>query len=90
MVVGEALPLPRDAPSYPLIVSYVVLALLSQAALGAAILQANFLPRWVGWTVIIWNIGWLIILPIASPDDLYYPLLHHMMPLLLGFMLLRR
>jgi hypothetical protein len=88
VVVAEAMPLPRDQPSYPLIVIYVGLAFLSQAAVGVALLQSHMLPTWVGWITIVWNIGWLVALPMVSPDDLYYPILHHVMPLLIGIMLL--
>jgi uncharacterized membrane protein YkvI len=87
-VVAEAMPLPRDQPSYPLIVIYVGLAFISQAAVGGALLQSHMLPTWVGWITIVWNIGWLVALPMVSPDDLYYPILHHVMPLLIGIMLL--
>lgn len=88
VVVAEAMPLPRDQPSYPLIVIYVVLAFLGQAAVGAALLQSALLTAWVSWTTIVWNVGWLVALPIVSPGDLYYPILHHVMPLLIGIMLL--
>jgi hypothetical protein len=90
VVVAEAMPLPLDRPSYPLIVIYVGLAFLGQAAIGAALLQSALLAAWVGWTTLIWNVGWLVILPIVSPHDLYYPILHHMMPLLIGIMLVAR
>jgi hypothetical protein len=90
VVVAEAMPLPLDRPSYPLIVIYVGLAFLSQVAIGAALLQSALLAAWVGWTTLIWNVGWLVILPIVSPHDLYYPILHHMMPLLIGIMLVAR
>lgn len=90
VVVAEAMPLPRDQSSYPLIVIYVVLAFLGQAAVGIALLQSTLLAAWVGWITIVWNIGWLVALSIFSPDDLYYPILHHMMPLLIGIMLLVR
>jgi hypothetical protein len=90
VVVAEAMPFPLDRPSYPLIVIYVVLAFLGQAAIGAALLQSALLPPWVGWTTLIWNIAWLVVLPVVSPDDLYYPILHHVAPLLIGIMLLVR
>jgi hypothetical protein len=90
VVVAEAFRLPWDQPSYALIVIYVVLAFLGQTAVGVALLQSQLLPSWVGWTTITWNIGWLVALPIFSPDDLYYPLLHHMAPLVIGIMLLVR
>lgn len=76
--------------SYRLIVVYVVLALLSQAAIGAALLKSNLLPAWVGWMTIAWNLILLIVLPVVTPGDLYYPIAHHPMPLLIGIALLWR
>jgi hypothetical protein len=90
VVVAEAMPFPLDRPSYPLIVIYVVLAFLGQVAVGIALLQSALLAAWVGWTILVWNVGWLVALPIVSPDDLYYPILHHVMPLLIGIMLVVR
>jgi hypothetical protein len=91
VVVAEAMRLPHYfSASYPLIVIYVVLAFLGQAAIGVALLQSTLLPLWAGWITLIWNLGWLVALPIISPGDLYYPILHHTMPLLIGIMLLAR
>jgi hypothetical protein len=39
---------------------------------------------------VAWNLGWLVALPILSPGDLYFPVLHHPVPLLVGIALLRR
>lgn len=90
IVVAEAMRLPWDQPSYPLIVIYVGLAFLSQAAVGVALLQSALLAAWVGWTTLVWNIFWLVALPIVSPGDLYYPILHHEAPLVIGIMLVAR
>ncbi len=91
IVAAEALTLnPGPQNLYPLIVLSVVLALLAQALVGAALLQAGLLPAWVGWVTILWNITWLVILPLTSPRDMYYPILHHIMPLVIGIALLRR
>ena len=66
---------------------YTVLAFLGMLAYGAAILRTRLLPRWVGWTAIIWSIVWLarFLLTYDAP-----PLLHHVMPLVIGIMLLLR
>jgi hypothetical protein len=88
VVAAETLFLGRVGSVYTGIVFYVVLAFLAQAAIGAALLLTGFLPGWVGWATIIWNLGWLVALPIFSPRDLYYPVLHHTAPLLIGIMLL--
>lgn len=91
VVIAEALmPSIGYQKLYPLIVIYVVLAFLAQAIMGAAVLQTGWLPGWVGWITILWNIAWLIALPILSPRDIYFPAIHHLAPLLLGIALLWR
>lgn len=74
--------------AYPQVVLYVVLAFLAQAAFGVALLQTELVAGWAGWVTIIWNLAWLVILPIFSPRDIYYPVLHHVAPLLIGIALL--
>ncbi len=64
----------------------VILILLSQAALGGAILQTEQLPRWVGWATLIWNISWLGLL--FRAQDPYYPILYYLMPLIIGVILI--
>jgi hypothetical protein len=70
------------------VVIYIVLAFLAQAAFGVALLRTDLLPGWVGWATIIWNLAWLVILPIFSSHDMYYPVLHHTAPLMIGIALL--
>lgn len=77
-------------PSSPLIVVYVILAFLGQAAIGGALLQANRLPSWIGWTTIAYSLCLLVILLAVTPGDIYYPIAHHLMPLLIGVPLLWR
>ena len=86
LVAAEA----RRLSAGPLLIVYVVLALLGQAAIGRALLQSNLLPAWIGWTTIAWNLGLLIVLPIVTPGDIYYPIAHHLMPLLIGVPLLMK
>jgi hypothetical protein len=69
---------------------YVVLAFLAQAAIGGALLQSGLLATWIGWVTILWNLGCLIVLPVITPGDIYFPILHHLMPLLIGSALLWR
>jgi hypothetical protein len=73
---------------YPQIIIYVVLAFLAQAAFGFALLRTGIVPGWAGWVTAAWNLGWLVILPFASPKDIYFPALHHAAPLLIGIVLL--
>lgn len=76
-----------DAP-YTAIVVYVVAAFASQAIFGAALIRSELLAAWIGWTMIAWNLAWAAYLPITSPDDIYFPVLHHVMPLIIGGKLL--
>lgn len=69
---------------------FIFLSLLGQAAFGASILRSGFLPAWVGWVTVAWGLAWMVILPIARPQDMYYPWLHYVVPLLIGITLLLR
>jgi len=88
-VLYEVMELARTTPSYPLIVVSVVLAFLGQAAIGGALRQARLLTPWIGWTTIVWNLAWLVVLPMITPRDIYFPILHGLMPILIGVPLLR-
>lgn len=90
LVTAGATRLPQGVASYPLIVVHVLLAFLGQAAIGGALLQSNFLPAWIGWTAVVWNAGLPVVLLIITPDDIYYPIAHHLIPLLIGVPLLWR
>jgi hypothetical protein len=91
MAAGEALGLGKgfDA-SYPLIAVSVVIAFLAQAAFGGALLQSGSLPAWIGWLATLWNIAWLVSLPLVSRRDIYFPVLHYLAPLVIGISLLVR
>lgn len=77
----------HEGTDVPFVV-FVILAFLGQALFGASILRSGLLPGWVGWATIIWNLAWLVILPIARPQNMYYPWLHYIAPLMIGIMLL--
>jgi hypothetical protein len=90
-VAAEALSLRLGyGQTYPLIVIYVVMAFLAQVAIGGALLQSGVLAAWLGWATILWNLAWLVVLPVITPRDIYYPVLHHFAPLLIGIALLWR
>jgi len=90
-VVAETMDLTSAAADmYPLLVVYVVVAFLAQAALGGGLRQADLLAPWIGWTTIVWNLGWLLTLVLLTPYDVYYPVIHHVAPLLIGGALVRR
>jgi hypothetical protein len=64
------------AEPYALIVVAVMLLFGAEVLLSAAVLASRLVPAWVGWTALVWNLAWPAILPIVSPGDPYYPLLH--------------
>jgi hypothetical protein len=74
---------------FPQLVLHIVLAYLGQAVFGVAVLHTGYLPTWIGWTAIIWTIGCLIIVPIVLPNDIYFPWLFYVVPLIVGIGLLR-
>jgi hypothetical protein len=61
---------------YALIVVAVLLLFEAEVLLGAAVLTTRLVPAWVGWAAVIWNLAWPALLPILSPGDSYYPILH--------------
>jgi hypothetical protein len=65
---------------------FVVLAFLSQAAYGAALLQTGLLPGWLGGLTVVWNLVWLVVL--LGTKDPYFPILHLQLPVLAGILLL--
>lgn len=84
IVASEAILLSLGENIYSLDVVYVALALLGQAAIGAGLTQSTPLPTSIGWVTLAWSLVWLIILPIATPGEMYFPGLHHLMPLIIG------
>lgn len=89
-VLYEAMEISRAILPYPVIVVYVVLAFLAQAAIGGGLRRARLLAPWIGWATIAWNMGWLLALPLLTPQDIYYPVLHNVMPILIGGALLHQ
>ena len=87
-LVAEARFLSTREWVYTQIVIYVVLAFLAQVAFGLSVLQTGLLAGWIGWATILWNVGWLIGLCTTRPPDIYFPVLHHVAPLLIGIALL--
>jgi hypothetical protein len=74
-LVMEAVSIAGAEP-YALIVVAVLLLFGAEALLGAAVLASGVVPAWIGWTTVLWNVAWPAILPIVSPGDPYYPILH--------------
>ena len=72
---------------WALAITYVVVALVAQAVVGASLLMAGLLPAWVGWVTMGWNIGFLV-LYLVKRGDIYTPVVHHLMTLIIGAALL--
>lgn len=70
--------------------TYVPVAFLAQASIGGALLRSKMVAAWIGWATLVWSIAWLIVLPVVSPGDIYFPVLHHLPPLVMGIALLRK
>ena len=77
------------AEPYALIVVAVLLLFGAEALLGAAVLAGRLVPAWVGWAAVVWNVAWPAILPILSPGDPYYPILHAIPLLMISIPLIR-
>ncbi len=68
-----------------LFVIYTVLAFSALAAYGGAVLSTGVLPHWVGWLAIAYGLAGLGLLGFTGDAP---PFLHHLMPLLIGILLL--
>jgi hypothetical protein len=70
----------------PLFVIYTILAFSALAAYGGAILSTRVLPHWVGWLSIIYSLAGLVLAGFTAGN--VPPFLHHLMPILMGVLLL--
>ena len=87
VVVAETRFLHNGEWNYAQVVSYVVLAFLGEAVIGLALLQTGLVAAWAGWTTLLWNLGWLLVMLLVRPRDVYYPVLHYVAPLIIGITL---
>ncbi|MBI1281526.1 MAG: hypothetical protein GC179_25595 [Anaerolineaceae bacterium] len=87
VVSAETAFISKSEWNYPQVIVYVILALLGQTAIGVAMLQTGFAAAWVGWLTVIWNVLFLIIFIVLRPRDVYYPVIHFFVPLLIGLIL---
>ena len=68
-----------------LFVIFSILAFSGVAAFGGAIIATDLLPQWLGWATVIYSLGGLALHAITR-DSL--PAMHHLMPLVIGIVLL--
>lgn len=66
-------------------VIFTILAFAGVMSFGAAILATTLLPHWLGWATLIYSLAGLAILAITR-DSL--PIMHHLMPFVIGIILL--
>jgi hypothetical protein len=85
-VTAEMIALRTHASVHWMLVSYVVLGFLGQAAIGAGLARSKALSPSVGWFTVAWSLGWLAAVLVTS--SLYIPALHHVVPLVIGGALL--
>jgi hypothetical protein len=71
---------------------YTALAFAALAAFGGSILTTGLVSRRVGWAAVGWGVGWGLVFVVEWIDvgGFDYPLLHHVMPLVIGVTLLRQ
>jgi len=72
----------------PLFVIYTILAFSALAAYGGAILSTRVLPHWVGWLALVYSLAGLLLAGFTTGN--VPPFLHHLMPILIGVLLLLR
>jgi hypothetical protein len=89
-IVVEASFLSTDAGQTPFVVVMVVTLFLAEAVLGWSMVGSRLMSDWIGWAVVAWNAGWLVVLVAVAAEDIYYPILHFVPLLVIGIGLLRR
>lgn len=82
--VAIALYEPVEKWGQTLLSIYTVLAFLGMAAIGAAMVQTGLVGRWAGWATIGWSLGFLVLFMFTWST---IPVLHHIMPFVIGIVL---
>lgn len=90
MVVREGFAVAQRVYIEPLSVIYVLLALVGQTAIGAGLIRSSGLPKAIGWLTVLYNLAMGLLYAVVTPDDIYTPIVHHVMPLVIGLVLLVR
>jgi len=66
---------------------YTILTFLAAVAYGGALVSTRLLPPWVGWTTIVYS---LVALGLVVAFGNAPPLLHYLLPIVMGILLLLR
>lgn len=74
-----------SAWNWAMFVLFSILAYVGVMAFGGAVLASSLLPHWLGWATIIYSAAGLIILAITRDS---IPATHHVMPFVMGILLL--
>jgi len=64
---------------------YSMLMICGMIAYGAALLLTRLLPRWLGWTIIVYNLAVFILLGFTGDMP---PFAHYLLPIVMGVLLL--
>jgi hypothetical protein len=89
-IIAETSFLSGDTAQTALVVVMVIAFFLAEVILGWSLIGSGVASPWIGWVVLLWNLGWLALLVAVVPDDLYYPILHFLPLLLIGIGLVRQ
>jgi hypothetical protein len=79
---------PFKATTQPLFVIYTLLTFAAVLAYGRAVLSTRVLPQWVGWVTIVYTLLNLGAAGFAGGNAA--PVVHYLMPLVMGVLLLLR
>jgi hypothetical protein len=79
--------LPFHQWTQALFVIYSILAFAALVAYAGAVLSTGVLPHWVGWIALVYGLAGLGLLGFTGRS---YPLMHHLLPILMGILLLLR
>jgi hypothetical protein len=73
--------------THTLLAIYTVLAFAALVAYAGAVLSTGVLPHWVGWIALVYGLAGLGFFGFTGDS---YPLMHHLLPILMGILLLLR
>ncbi len=78
---------PLTAWTVALFAVYTILTFLAALAYGGALVFTRLLPRWLGWTTIVYSLAGLGLFAVTRDMP---PLFHSLLPIVMGILLLLR